>query len=955
MIAGSKLTAFQDSSAIKQPTLGINYFNKSAALFHTNLDSAIIYMELAYPELKKEEDWPKYIECFSALSLFHYTNSNFGSFEYFAEMALTEAEKYLEPNHIKFADIYNNLYAFHSLNGINRKSIDLLRKSLEIRQINNENDFQLSIAFQNLGTAYSRLGEGKKAIEYIEYALELRVKSDSVPEYDIHFADGYSSLADVFNLAGDYDSSIKNYKKSLSILNHEKCQKSRDALNLKITALLQIAENLMRLNQLDQVNVYLDQVFKLYKNDIDIRLPTSLYLRALFYYKNENYSEALKHISEAIDVSQKTNNETAPPLKAKRFNLQGDIHLQLNNLDLAIQTYDQGLSTLGMSIKNEPDEEIDFVSIQAKSEALNLLRGKSKTLKLKAISLDTKEAWKQCFNSYYKTVGLLREMRTEIVTAESKNVLASNSMQVYEEALGAAYKILEFGKDENISKNIFEIIESNKALLLLESYNKQLALGNEAIPKEMLDLEYDLKLDISHYAKEISTERRKEEIDEAKILELQLNLQKTSQKNDSLIYKFNDINPDFDKYKNQIAPISLSSLQQVLRNSNNTILEYFYGPKFLFLMLINENKIEFLKLDNTNLKTEIDKLRSELSFESSINSGNQGFERFYNISNGLYRQLIKPIIPYIEKDHTNITIIPDGYISSIPFDILVSGYNEDVTPGFSPDHLNYLIEDYNISFAYSSTLLAKDQSTTTPAKHLESLIAFAPVFGGSNTAQERACKCDNIQLQKLKCNVSESESVANIFSGVIYSNDSANKKTFLSNTKNYNIIHIASHACVDQEDGMLNQIFLSDGGITNYEIYNSNLNAELTVLSACNTGIGEIQNGEGVLNLAKGFLMAGSKSALMSLWSVNDCTTSELMQSFYSNLKKGDSRNKAIREAKLNFLANANKLHAHPYYWGAFVHYGKNDPINESRGFGKFYWAVLLILMVVAVGYFFKN
>ena len=949
------LSALQDSVKLNAPSLGNIYFNKSANIFQSDIDSAIYYMELAYPLLKQEKDWPKYIECFSALSFFHHTNYDFDKFRSNAEMALVEAEKYLEPNDIKFADIFNNLYAYQSLIGNNKKGISSLQKSLEIRQKNNESDFQLSTTYQNLGTAYSRLGDSKKSIEYLKQSIDLRIKSDSVPEYDAHYADSYSCLADAYNLAGDNENSILYYKKSLSILGHEKCQKNQLTLNLKIIALLQLAENLIQINNLKEADSYLKQVFLLHDEGIEIRLPTSLYLSSLLNYKKGNYSGALSQIQYSNRISLENNNEASPPLLAKRYKLLGDIYKMQNKLDSAIHAYNEGLSHLAMYQDDNAslDHNLNYSAILAQPEALNLMLVKSKCLQYKAQKINNKLAWQSCFKSYLNAIRLIREMRSGIETAESKNILADKSMEVYEQALDVAFQLIRFDKDEKILQNIFEIIESNKALLLFESYNKHLAQGVLDIPREILNEEYDLNVDLAYYSKEISLEKRKKDADAKKIKDLEYKHQQINQKYDSLVYSISKISPDFNQYKNQITPVSLSQLKSNLKESNSVILEFFSGSQFLFLMVINNEKIEFLKLDNENLLSQIDALHNELSFEVAMTSGNEGFERFYDISNKLYLQLIKPAIPYFETDQSNIIIIPDGYISSIPFDILVTGHNEDVEPSYSPNYLNYLIKDYNIGYSYSSTLFSKDQ---IPSKQnaLDNLVAYAPVFGGNSTAQERSCECDGIQLEKLSCNVTESASIVDLFSGQLYSNELATKNEFLTNANKYNVIHIASHACIDQEDGMLNQIFFSDGGISNYELYNSKLSAELTVLSACNTGIGEIQNGEGVLNLAKGFLMAGSKSALMSLWSVNDCTTSKLMELFYSNLKKGNSRNESMRQTKINFLTNASKLHAHPYYWGAFVHYGKNKPLNTAGDSAIFYWGFIILLLSL-VGFFFRK
>jgi len=103
------------------------------------------------------------------------------------------------------------------------------------------------------------------------------------------------------------------------------------------------------------------------------------------------------------------------------------------------------------------------------------------------------------------------------------------------------------------------------------------------------------------------------------------------------------------------------------------------------------------------------------------------------------------------------------------------------------------------------------------------------------------------------------------------------------------------------------------------------------------------------MSLSRGFTQAGCPSVVMSLWSVDDCTTSEIMESFYKYLKKGNSKNQALRSAKLEFLNTAKKAHKHPYYWATFVQIGNPNPIFLSTFFlsGKFIFGILVLLSII--------
>ena len=174
------------------------------------------------------------------------------------------------------------------------------------------------------------------------------------------------------------------------------------------------------------------------------------------------------------------------------------------------------------------------------------------------------------------------------------------------------------------------------------------------------------------------------------------------------------------------------------------------------------------------------------------------------------------------------------------------------------------------------------------------------------------------------------------------------------------ILHLAMHALVDDQDPMRSRLLFSnqidsieDGNLYASEIYNLKLNSNLTVLSACNTGFGKIQRGEGIMNLSRAFQYAGSPNIVMSLWQATDGSTNQIMQNFFLNLKQGLSKDRALRQAKLAYLAQADPFQSHPYQWATFIYMGNTDPVN----FHSSYWieAVLSILFIVLLWWLVKR
>jgi CHAT domain-containing protein len=165
------------------------------------------------------------------------------------------------------------------------------------------------------------------------------------------------------------------------------------------------------------------------------------------------------------------------------------------------------------------------------------------------------------------------------------------------------------------------------------------------------------------------------------------------------------------------------------------------------------------------------------------------------------------------------------------------------------------------------------------------------------------------------------------------------------------------HAEVDDKQPLNSKLLFSnfdnssmgEKQVTVADIYNMDINTKLLVLSACNTGKGKIRNGEGTLSLARAFMYAGCKSIVMTLWSVEDESSSVLMESFYKNLNKGYTKAKALQLAKVEYLKNNPPSKTHPYFWAGFIPVGNQEPVAKSNK-TDINWAFIFIVAGVGFG-----
>jgi len=183
------------------------------------------------------------------------------------------------------------------------------------------------------------------------------------------------------------------------------------------------------------------------------------------------------------------------------------------------------------------------------------------------------------------------------------------------------------------------------------------------------------------------------------------------------------------------------------------------------------------------------------------------------------------------------------------------------------------------------------------------------------------------------------------------------EENFKQHAPNSKIIHLATHAYINDQNPMYSKFVFNksnnsfeDGQLHIFELYNMNLNSQLAVLSACNTGAGKLVKGEGIISLARGFRYAGCPNLVMSLWQVDDKSTSIIMKYFYENLARGTGKSESLRKAKLKYLSTADEIKSHPYYWAGFVLLGDDAPVNLNRRIiPPFLKSILLFSIVLSV------
>ncbi|MEL6720608.1 MAG: CHAT domain-containing protein, partial [Bacteroidota bacterium] len=361
--------------------------------------------------------------------------------------------------------------------------------------------------------------------------------------------------------------------------------------------------------------------------------------------------------------------------------------------------------------------------------------------------------------------------------------------------------------------------------------------------------------------------------------------------------------------------------------------------EFIYLFALTKNEIKIHKIPKTEgFEGQLQAFRNSLS---SPQTTSKSFAKYGKQAFSIYDIYLKNALHQLPENTKKLLFIPDGAFNYIPFQALIQHPIAASAEQARFDTLSYLTKNYTISYAYSSTLLLSMGKQKQKSKL--KFGGFAPVFSGSKVVASR-----NTQLNELPHSRTEVKRINNLFNGEAYFKQSASLQNFKNQAEAFDILHLSTHAALDDQNPSQNRIHLYDDYITVNEIYNLPLQADLTVLSACETGVGAFKRGEGLLSLARAFMYAGCSSLVTSLWQVNDQKTADLMIEFYQQLANGKAKNEALQSAQINYLNNISSVQAaHPFYWAAFVQTGNSEALVLAKNSTN--WTLFLSLALIMI------
>lgn len=931
-----------------QPTQGSDGFNihfEKAELFEASgeREKAISEYQLAD---KETEDSYEILLVNNRIASLMLELEQFDSAKYYVDKNISE-EINLNTAKIKsqLASSYLFLRRYHHHQGDLKQALEA---ALNIPSILDHDTINMSIlnkTYQMISEIYNELGEAQRALEWINKSFSLAERyPGSLPFIEV--VESYVIIAAIYYDLQDIDKSIDYNLQALKLLKNKKETHIHQYIVMSVnlglaysqqskydSAIRHYEEGLSNLPLLK--NKTPPETF-FYTKSLTLRnlgstlavagkneeaaetLSAALEIAENFFGK-DHWLVAEMHSEIAHNYQYQGDFNNAKESYLKCLNIQqstfgpkdwkvsntldglGYLELDQNNYNLALEYFNRALNAnprtelVGNSIYSQI--AIAFSSFSGKAQALSHLS----ELPYYPDSLD------QLYNEAVSHISF--------AIPKTDPDLLSDIPVLLEELTNQYLLLYQSTGGHKYLEKMWEMSEYNKSRKLVMQA-KQMASIDSLVPRHLIQREKNLKDSIVSQMNSLA----EGDVDSDSVLFL------LNKRYDDLLSSMEVDYPSFYDLKYGFEPLSIETVQNNLPDDHG-VLSYFQGNNRVFSIYLSKNRVTIDTLNKAKLDETIQQFNSFIINDETDSLMKKGAE--------LFTLLINPEIdlPSIKT----LEVIPDGSLWALNFSLLVGPQNEN---------RRFIGDDINIYYEYSRSYrqLAKSENGVSSNDIL--------AFSFNEKDEQSVGPLSYVTFRDFDDNLPgtslEIREISNIWDGDYYYAKSATESAFKNQGGKYNILHLALHGVADDDNPDHSQLRfvqedeLNDGILHAYEIYNLDLNSDLAVLSACQSGTGKIIQGEGIMSLGRAFAYAGVRSLLLSKWEVSDATTPFIMKYFYQGLKQGMRKSEALRFAKMQFLANdADNITSSPYYWGSFYILGDDSPISAQSKMSGLWWVAI--------------
>jgi len=801
---------------------------------------------------------------------------------------------------------YNSLGISYYIKKDYNLALVYINKALELfLKIYGEKSMQVAWCDNNIGICYQEMHDDDQAYLYQEKALKIRLSIVGENHPDV--ASSYNNLGVICEDKKEYMNELAFFKKTLAIRKHLFNEMNQDiALTLS-----NIGGTFKLMHQYDSAYWYYD--------------------KALFAFLNHD-KESVGYISEIyVHLSQ--------------LNLaQGNYSAAFESITKSLSTLAPAFTSKNLSDNPAIDDETDFPDmIMALENKANVLKSFYEKKSKDPADLE------KCL-SVYSLISDINDRFSHQLREEGARLMAEgDAREIFGEAVKLSYRLSVIKNDKAYEEIAFYYAEKARAGVLSEAIEESNLLHFAGIPDSLLAMEKEVRADKAEC--EIKLKVLKQQnglVNSSQIKELENSYFSLTSRYQQLIDTIEIKYPVYKYLQNVPQPIATKDIIATL-DDKTALFEYLIAGDSLFIFAFNHKDFNLRAVViDSSVKQKLSEYAADIR---KLKTG-----AFVSSSNMLYKNLILPVKDMAEGCE-RIIIIPDGQLFYIPFETLITN---DSNPALRYSDQDYLIKHYDVSYHYSANLWLHGKSLPSgKVKPLNGFIGFAPVFKsnfreGNIIAADlpandtlngpiamRSATSGGRKFNELKYTEKEITSIVALFvknnlqaKGYMFAD--ATEENFKKQAGKYKYVHIASHGFSDDKEPNLSGVAFfqtkqdslkrkdlpeeitenNEGILFSGETYNLILNADLVVLSSCESGAGRLMKGEGMMGLSRGFLFAGAPNIIYSLWKIGDLNTAQLMTDFYKYVLQNNSYAHALRLAKLNLLKTEST--AFPKFWSGF-------------------------------------
>ncbi|MFK7809171.1 MAG: CHAT domain-containing protein [Saprospiraceae bacterium] len=889
-------------------------------------------------------------------ALVHMTLQRYGLVKELGLRSATILEGKFGFYHLRMAKPLNLIGTAYYNQGNNNRALVYYNKSLSVMDsVATEDDTFWPVLYTNLGGYYTENYDYENAILYFNLAL---TKDQEVLAKDnAALLIGHYNLGTIHELSADYEKALSSYENALNVFD----------LNGKLDSFYwsiihcNIGDCYSEMEEVDKAFAVYNLAEAAIENKSGYHDSKSRLQRAKgkCKLKKEEWSEAILYFEKALAAAM-TKDENATDAIYDCQQHLAEAYGKIGDRQKALAMIDSAFA------------KINFDPVKPLLWKCEITKG----VLVEGVALQSDlliEEYKQSDNNKYLelaqrsndlTLQIIDSIKLELKEKGSQQFVTEAFFPAYENAIAIEYELYEKTKKPEYLNYAFQKAEKCKSNILLDAVLKSKALTYGNLPPSLLVKENFLKESVWNTERRIYAATNDEtNRDSVKLGKLKAKLFNTKVEMQQLLSHLEKNHKSYYNLKYKTVQTDLAKVQKELLNEQTSILSYFAGEDYFYAMLINKEDVVLKRLGAVDdLQPLVENyINTVTSFRPHIVNMEAHCNSLSALSYELYETLVAPFSENLKKE---ITIIPDGILTYLSFDGLLKIKPEKP---WEINNYDFLLKHHVISYNYSVELLLENKLKESHPKQNQ-LLAIAPTF--NTNFQGDFLRSE--ELAPLQHNIQEAQTILSICDGELLKDEDATRTHFFSIAENYRAIHFATHGKANDKDGLHSYLAFSQDSQNDsdenilfaHDIYNLNLKADLVVLSACETGIGEWNRGEGMISMARAFSYAGANHILTTLWKVNDSKAGLLMKNYYGNLQNGLGKSSALRQAKLDYLKESKLEGSHPFFWASFIPIGENaEMILEEPGWS---WplvlgAFLFVSVLLGVSWrrnpfsFFKN